>query len=313
LVDLCSIEKNNPYGQYFLACLRNMEGDYSLSQNLFYDFYTRNPWHCVGNACGAFSIPKSTSLIEDSCQKQIDIPKLKWLDAFRNPNPKNMFLYAADSRYFRAFVRDVCDSIILSGLENIVVHFHIINIDHAAAALYSSIKEQYALSFSLSTESTVVYDKAYYTIARFLILPEIIDRYECTVVVMDMDTLLVTAADDFQSFLEGGDVGFISDEKRMQFYPWRTVTAGSTFFSQSHGARLFLDSLVDNIRRGWQWRYTNWFIDQNALYASFVESDSEKIFIKNMGRTDAIHISGEMRKRLLLSEIDKADALGQHC
>ena len=58
-------------------------------------------------------------------------------------------------------MRDVCDSIILSGLENIVVHFHIINIDHAAAALYSSIKEQYALSFSLSTESTVVYDKAY--------------------------------------------------------------------------------------------------------------------------------------------------------
>jgi hypothetical protein len=137
------------------------------------------------------------------------------------PNVEAVYLVGCDSRYFQLFGEALATSIASRSGLPMVLHFHLINPDAAAEELLARLRSQLAVPIACSRESVVLADlnerqrRTYLSCARFLVLPDILDRYGRLLIVADADQLVIRNLSPLIQALAGHDVGLRLDEMQV--------------------------------------------------------------------------------------------------
>jgi hypothetical protein len=182
-----------------------------------------------------------------------------------------IYFVACDSRYFRLFAVAMLRSIAtFSGLR-CVVHFHLINPDHAAMADVARLQHASPLPVVWSKETAALEDlgadqrRAYYASARFLVLPELRRRYSVPIIAADIDQLVIRNLTSILADSAAADIGLIKFSTQAANI-LALVSATSLIVNPTQGAACFLNTVHDVLaERMSDPTAFGWHLDQAAL------------------------------------------------
>jgi glycosyltransferase involved in cell wall biosynthesis len=192
---------------------------------------------------------------------------------------KVVYFVACDSAYLIECLRPLLRSIELNAGLRCGVHLHVINPTEAAWALIEEMESSICCPLAWSCESFVTTDlpeqvvKTYYSVARFLLLPEVIALYGKKLVIADIDQIVVRELGPLIEKLEEYEVGLLYFPRMKHNFMSsfsasvliaRPSAAASSFFT------LVRDYLVDRFieLRG----AISWHLDQVALAVAQLKS-----------------------------------------
>jgi hypothetical protein len=130
-------------------------------------------------------------------------------------------------------------------------------------------------------------NKSYYYVGRFIQVPRLMARYNCPIIVTDLDCYFKDSIDPMLEVTGGTDIGMLQVRRRL--CPWRNFLAGLVAFNPTEfgrryalGIQNFLQSLPSD---------TNyWYVDQLALAQSF--------YLSRNSRTGKLEIVNETWRQL---------------
>ena len=204
-----------------------------------------------------------------------------------------VILISCDITYFNLYIDELYDSLNISNaFVGLILHCNLIAHEDAVIDVTKILQchENYRKNFhwSISTYTDAVINrfgrKSFFTIGRFLILPEIMARYGVPILVTETDCRLRWNHLDIADFVDGFDVG-LSLGSTWRILPGDKIAAGIVYVSISENAKDFSNTLKDLI-----WNYSglsnnSWNIDQVALnyaYDYFKNIKYKKYYFINL-------------------------------
>lgn len=188
---------------------------------------------------------------------------------------ETVYFVASDSSYFCRFAIPLISSFKNSAQHKVFVHFHIVNCDTAAEAIVSEL-EQHEDFVGFSRESTDLSQlnteqrKVYYSCARYLHLPGILDIVNVPVIVADIDQMVIAPIGPYVSFVNGHDVSFLLFKGHKNNL-LSLISATLVSFSKSENARSFAISMQNYLRCALQSPDNlSWHLDQAALVVCYL-------------------------------------------
>lgn len=174
---------------------------------------------------------------------------------------KGCILISCDFGYFSAYLKNILHNFD----KRVIVHLHLILPNDIKELNLSKISEKYENIF-ISYEyidKSIGNIKTYFSVSRYLILPEILNRYNLPTIVADAD-LDFSDADLLSVFTNVGDNQFALNTKDNDL-PWLKVTAGFNVFGKDTGNVEFFKVLIRYIRFCFATGRDGWMLDQTAL------------------------------------------------
>lgn len=186
-------------------------------------------------------------------------------------------LVSCDATYFKRYGPAVVKSSRTTpGHEATIMHVHIVDPDAEALALARDLQRDY--NFNVTTEFFPIDDAprrvkiAYYTSARFILVPKLLQMYQRPVLVTETDCLMNWTWHEVMSWCVGADFGSVQSSLT-NFVPWTRIPAGIVYIDCGDAGRrlagelsAFLDSLFRNVSTH---RFDLWTIDQLALWLTW--------------------------------------------
>lgn len=170
-------------------------------------------------------------------------------------------LISCDFGYFSAYLKNILHLFD----DDLIFHLHIILPDNVKELNLNEISENYENVFiSYELVSNYIGNiKTYYSVSRYLILPEILKRYNLPTIVADADL-------DFSSLNLISIVNSVGDNQISlritdSDLPWLKVTAGFNIFGKNTYDASFLGKLTRYIRFCLETGKDGWMLDQTAL------------------------------------------------
>lgn len=212
---------------------------------------------------------------------------------------ESVVLAACDSKYFESF-GEVLISSIAGKLEGKVCHIHVVNPTEAVLKKAERFSELLG-NFNFSYEISGFTSSAYYAVARFIVLEQILEIYNLDVLVCDVDAAFLSNY-SLDKILSGRDIVIKADDKcSLHTYPWRGLAAG--FFAVRKGApavrfiralksyvmHFMLDSKYEKI----------WYFDQTALFCliNYFASGEDEVSVGFIyGETSRIIVYPDAKK-----------------
>lgn len=193
-------------------------------------------------------------------------PRIEWLDEPGPQPPALLLLCGCDAAYFRHFAPELRASL-ARWRPDLPLHFHIVAPDAEALALMAALAKQGppAVRFSVEREPRWRHH-VYYACDRFLAAPALMDRYDCPVAIIDVDSVLLG---DLRAITDAvADYDFACFETG-RTEPASVFQATFTYFSNAPGGRRFLELLARLILLKLdQPPDLTWMLDQAALYSA---------------------------------------------
>jgi hypothetical protein len=130
-------------------------------------------------------------------------------------NSDAVYVVGCDSRYFLLFGEALANLLARRAGAELVLHFHLVNPDLAAEALLKRLRVNPLLPIVCSRESLDLSEfterqrRTYLACARYLILPELLERYSRPMLVAAADQLVVADLRPLLRDLEQHDVGLM--------------------------------------------------------------------------------------------------------
>jgi hypothetical protein len=187
------------------------------------------------------------------------------------PDAEVVYLVGCDSRYFQLFGEALTNSLARRSGLPLVLHFHLINPDATAETLLARLRAQSAVPVACSRETVALADlnerqrRTYLSCARYLVLPDILERYGRWLIVADADQLVVRNLTPFMHELTDHDVGLLRDDRNVGNI-LSLVSASVLAVSPTPGGRLFARTLRDVLaERTNDPLALSWHLDQAAL------------------------------------------------
>lgn len=186
-----------------------------------------------------------------------------WLDPPAVADARfGVFFAAADGAYVEAFAVDCLASLAALGPGR-TLHLHIVDPPVDLTDLVAALRAANpGVALRVSTEGTGGGDAVYYACARFLLLPALLARYACTVTVIDIDCLFLTAAQQLPALGGAADVALF---KLDTVFPWLQHPAAMLVVRDTAGGRTFAALTESFLRRKLAGR-RSWTLDQAALF-----------------------------------------------
>lgn len=214
-----------------------------------------------------------------------------------------VILISCDLIYFNLYADLLYQSAMLLD-DDIILHFHIICEKEKHGCIEEELYENTAFSYSSFTFAKGAVQ--YYAISRYLVLPDIMDRYsEMDVLVVDADVLLNKKIGGFVSKVrkEKSHVGIVSpyfqnasidsdksvlgftkffskaepvvEKKYLRHMPWRAVKAGLIMVRNDDKGRAFSAFLASAILQLFLQRSEKvlWWLDQGVLFSILCQLD----------------------------------------
>lgn len=233
--------------------LGNKEVAYSVF-NVLLSYKSELDFHQTG----ALSYLSSPEIIEDIIFVEFEI---KHIDKIVRNCFEGCILISCDFGYFSAYLKNILHTFD----KRIIVHLHLILPNDIKELNLSKISEKYENIF-ISYEyidKSIGNIKTYFSVSRYLILPEILNRYNLPTIVADAD-LDFSDVDLLSVFTNVGDNQFALNIKDNDL-PWLKVTAGFNVFGKDTGNVEFFKVLIRYIRFCFATGRDGWMLDQTAL------------------------------------------------
>lgn len=186
-------------------------------------------------------------------------------------------LVSCDATYFKRYGAAVVrSSRTTAGHERTLMHVHIVDPDAEALELARKLQNEFA--FNVTTEFVPMANAprqvkvAYYTSARFISLPRLLEIYKKPILVTETDCLINWSWDEIIGWCKDADFGSVQSSLT-NFVPWTRIPAGIAYFDagtkgkamaaelQRFLERLFLDPSTH--------AFDLWTIDQVALWIAW--------------------------------------------
>ncbi len=207
---------------------------------------------------GALSYLSDTSKLS---YKELNDIKVTYIHKNPSKNFQGCILISCDFGYFSAYLKNILHTF----NENLIIHLHILLPNNIKELNLNEISEKYEnifVSYEF-VDNLIGNVKTYYSVSRYLILPEILNRYKLPTIVTDadldfsdLDLLSVVAnVDDNEILLR------ITDSD----LPWLKVTAGFNAFGKNTYDANFLKVLKNYVRFCLETGKDGWMLDQTAL------------------------------------------------
>jgi hypothetical protein len=189
-----------------------------------------------------------------------------------------------DARYFARFASDLCRGYEALGLRE-PLHFHVIQADDASFALFADLKARHpALTLGLSREPAGPWSHpVYYSCVRFLVMEELIVRYDRPVLAMDADIVPKLKPDVFVGQAKGADFACFATGR---IEPASAYQASVMYFSTSARTREFVSLLRNFVLAKMDLPpVLSWMLDQAALYSvmAMLAEDRPDFTFRNLG------------------------------
>lgn len=194
---------------------------------------------------------------------------IKRLVDIQNLNQSSVILMSCDYGYFCAYAEKTIEN--ASRVGNLL-HFHlVIPHEEVLAHLDERVYKNKNIGISYEIFEAHNTNKTYYSISRYLILKDIIDLYQCNIIVCDIDIDLKENVDYLSSALGDQKIGLISNDGDL---PWITYMAGFNFFGRKTVLSSFVSDLISIIELLFLSGRDLWTLDQVALLLA-VESQEK--------------------------------------
>ena len=194
-------------------------------------------------------------------------PAIEPIGAWRDSGAEPVFLCCCDRRYFRRFAAELGQSL-AAHRPNAVLHFHVSAPQEADLAWARALAAQHSpLVLNLTVERTPLFPHpVYYACNRFLVLPQLLERYGRAVVSLDADSTLLGDLHEIVDAARGSDFACF-DTGRNE--PASVFQATIMYFAASPGTRRLLDILGRLVLAKLAMPpVLSWMLDQAALYSA---------------------------------------------
>lgn len=191
--------------------------------------------------------------------------------------PGLVHLVSCDAAYFKRYGAAVVGSSRTTpGHGETIMHVHVVDPDAESMQLAHTLQQQH--EFNLTTEFFPIEGAprrikiAYYTSARFIMVPELLEIYRRPVLVTETDCLINWNWGEIIDWCKNADFGSMQSSLN-NLVPWTRIPAGIVYFD--HRAKGY--TLASELRRFLQGlflapsthRYDLWTIDQVALWLTW--------------------------------------------
>jgi glycosyltransferase involved in cell wall biosynthesis len=190
-----------------------------------------------------------------------------------------MFFVSCDSEYLLKFLRPLLCSLEKNAGVRCGVHLHIINPTEKAQLEVDRLQNEMALPIVVSRE---YFDtnglpplsvKAYFSLARFLLFPDVLSLYSKKVMMLDIDQIVMREVGDLISNLEGNDIGIIYFSSHTNNI-MSLISASTLMVQPNKSALKYLNNIRDYLinRINDLEPCVPWHLDQVALAVSLLQS-----------------------------------------
>ncbi|NKC13830.1 MAG: tetratricopeptide repeat protein [Gammaproteobacteria bacterium] len=186
-------------------------------------------------------------------------------------------LASADRDYFLRFAKALVSSFMDNAQAPVRFHFHVVNPDPAVAAKAQALRGTYGADIALTTEhypvDALITPKTYYACARFLALPEVIEKVPGAVLIADMDLLCLRGIGAALHHLTGqrAQLGVFALTPKT-YDLWDHFQASALFIAPTAAARAAMDGCAAYIRHFFKADLGVWYLDQIALFAALLQA-----------------------------------------
>lgn len=217
--------------------------------------------------------------------------------------PELVHLFACDAQYFKLFAPAlVASSARQKGDVQLLIHAHIIDPDAESLALAARLNAELGLVYTSekSPPSIAQYlvKRAYFTCARFLVAPQLLRDYHCSVLITEADCLINWKWSDLKTYIADADVGHVRSSM-WNWVPWTRIPAGLVLFAASDQGIEHADFVARFIRHAFECEGGGeadlWTVDQVALW------------LANATRQNGVSVHLPMYSILTLATGDKSN------
>ncbi|MGP4788872.1 hypothetical protein ACTXGJ_07045 [Psychrobacter sp. 1Y11] len=256
LINSASISSEKDILFWYGLMMYKME-EYSVAEQTFeklVSFKEQLSYHQTG----------SLSYLSDTknfLDKDFNDVKINYIYKKTSKKTQGCILISCDFGYFSAYLK----SILHAFDERLIVHLHLILPDNVEELNLSKISEKYEnifVSYEF-VEKTIGNVRTYYSVSRYLILPEILNRYKLPTIVADADLDFLNI-DLISVVTSVGDNEFALNIKDNDL-PWLKVTAGFNVFGKNTGDADFFNVMIKYIRFCLETGKDGWMLDQTVL------------------------------------------------
>jgi len=282
---LCNVVNSNVLINELSTVLSYAEKIPSLSS--FVSLYSGQLSHIQGNfehAVNSFNkaeesiyaLPSDKGACTVKSAEQIDKMETKEHDEINfdesNTHKKSdvVTVVASDSKYFLLFF-DIYQKSFKANNADYLLHFHIVNPDaDVKAKIENYQRDNGGVNFSYSNAESTKNIKAFYASIRFLIAKQLLNYYECPLLITDIDAGFTGKLLDFNFEKQGSDISF-KLRSDSNLFPWRLIPAGTVIINNTEGAARFLDCFSSYFYTIYAEGEGNdiWWVDQSALYSLY--------------------------------------------
>lgn len=207
---------------------------------------------------GALSYLSDTSKFID---KRFTDNTINYINKSLSKSYKGCVLISCDFGYFSAYLKEILHIFD----KNLVVHLHFIlpnNIEELNLSEISEKHENIFISYEF-IEENIGNTKTYFSVSRYLILPEILNKYNLPTIVADADLDFVNV--NLASVATSIDDNWFALNIKDNDLPWLKVTAGFNVFGRNTGNEAFFDVLRKYIKFCFETGRDGWMLDQTVL------------------------------------------------
>ncbi|HEY3919432.1 MAG TPA: hypothetical protein VGL83_16710 [Stellaceae bacterium] len=194
-------------------------------------------------------------------------PTVELVGEWRESGAAPVFLCCCDRRYFRRFGAELCQSL-ADHRPNAVLHFHIAGPQEADLEFARRLALRCPLSvLNVTVERTPLFSHpVYYACNRFLVLPQLLERYRRPIMSLDADSILLGGLHEIVEAAQGFDFACFNTGRNE---PSSVFQATILYFAATPGARRLLDILGCLVlaKLGMP-PVLSWMLDQGALYSA---------------------------------------------
>jgi tetratricopeptide (TPR) repeat protein len=194
-----------------------------------------------------------------------------WEPPLAASDAEAMYIVGCDSRYFLLFGEALIASLARRAGARLGLHLHLVNSDQAAEALLERLRAKPVLPIVCSRENVDLgalgerQRRTYLACARYLILPDLLERYARPMLVTDTDQLVVADLRALLRDLSNYDVALLRDDRQIHNI-LALISASVMGINHSPGGQRFARTLCDTVSgRMADPAGLSWHLDQAGL------------------------------------------------
>lgn len=188
---------------------------------------------------------------------------------WRRTDAELVVFLGGDTRYVRMFAYTLINSIQKNGGLQCAFHLHVVNPDNEIVEDVEKMRRALGARINYTWEfpqlSQGVDLRTYYACARFLQLPKLLEEYQCPLLLLDLDQIVIGDLRRAGEAVGGCDIGIVQWHPT-KWDPWDTFSASAIWYQPTCSARELAQwtalYIAECLSRG----NSQWFLDQCAIF-----------------------------------------------